>query len=400
MTQQLSPLRRRLRQLRNTVLALAGAFVVFTVAVVASGWTAFGKAASGARAERMHNSPQWGGEVFVNPQPLWNDIGGSMTSMMSPPTTTTPTDPVDVQVGDGALFATPPSSGLRVTWLGHSTSLIEIDGKKILTDPIFGGRASPFTWVGPDRFYPPPIPLDRIPAVDAVLISHDHHDHLQHETIALIKDWPTTFIAPIGVGAHLEYWGVPKERIVELDWWEDASLGDVVLHCTPARHASGRQVLDQNATLWAGYAITGPAHRIFYSGDTGLFPALATIGEKWGPFDLTMIETGAYNAAWPDWHIGPEQAVKAHQMLRGKVLLPVHWGLWSLASHSWTEPAERVLVAAAAADVVVTIPRPGQSIEPSSLPAPEKWWPQVPWRTAQEDPIVSTVNGDPAVRMK
>lgn len=210
-------------------------------------------------------------------------------------------------------------------------------------------------------------------------------------TIQAMRGWKTTFIVPLGVGAHLASWGVPEERIVELDWWERTSIGELEIVATPARHASGRSPFTgQNGTLWAGFALLGPAHRVYYSGDTGLFPGLADIGARLGPFDLAMIEAGAYGRAWPDWHLGPEQAVQASQWVRARVLLPVHWGLFNLAYHGWTEPAERVLVAAGRAGVSLTLPRPGQSVEPTALPALARWWPELPWRSAGEDPIVAT----------
>lgn len=386
------------RNLRRRVLRLlallAVAFALLSLLLVVDGWVAFGKGAAGARLARMQGSPQYTESgVFENPQPLWNDVAGSMTTFLdySPVASPTREQPVAVVAGDGKVFETPPATGLRVTWLGHSTLVLEIDGQRFLTDPIFGERASPFDWVGPQRWYAPPIPLADMPSFDAVLISHDHYDHLQQDTIARIKDWPTTFIAPLGVGAHLEYWGVPVERIVEMDWWQELRVGDARITCTPARHASGRHLLDQNATLWAGYALRGPQHNVFFSGDTGLFPAMRDIGDKLGPFDVVMIEVGAYNQAWPDWHIGPEQAIRAHKMVRGDVFLPIHWGLWSLAAHGWTEPAERVLAAAAKDGVRVAIPRPGESIEPAALPPFVKWWPDLPWRTGEQDPIVSTL---------
>jgi L-ascorbate metabolism protein UlaG (beta-lactamase superfamily) len=167
-------------------------------------------------------------------------------------------------------------------------------------------------------------------------------------------------------------------------------VGELEIISTPARHASGRTGLDKDATLWTSYALVGPRNRAYYSGDTGLFPAMKDIGERLGPFDVTMIEVGQYHSAWPDWHIGPEQAVAAHRMLRGRTLLPVHWGLFSLAAHGWTEPIERVLAAAAQMGETVTVPRPGQSIEPSAPPALDRWWPTLPWNTAAQDPIISS----------
>jgi L-ascorbate metabolism protein UlaG (beta-lactamase superfamily) len=315
-----------------------------------------------------------------------------------------PTAPVPWQPVKPERFATRPPSGLRVTWLGHSTVLVEIDGYRVLTDPVWGERPSPVDWLGPSRWYPPPLALEDLPPLDAIVLSHDHYDHLDYPTIHALRDLDTRWFAPLGVDAHLVYWGVPAERITTVDWGDAHSLDPpraatgtvaeehrLVVHATESRHASGRQVFDQNATLWAGYALVGPEHRVFYSGDTGLFPNMKTIGQTLGPFDLTMIEVGAYHRAWPDWHIGPEQAVEAHEWLRGEVLLPVHWGLFDLAMHSWTEPIERTLAAARQRSARVVTPRPGVSFDPTAPPAIERWWPaDVPWQTADEHPIIST----------
>jgi L-ascorbate metabolism protein UlaG (beta-lactamase superfamily) len=290
-------------------------------------------------------------------------------------------------------FDAPPNTGLRVTWLGHSTLLVELDHHRVLVDPVWAERASPLTWAGPRRFYAPPLPLRELPRIDAVIISHDHYDHLDHSTVVKLSGLDTKWLVPLGVGAHLEYWGVPKSRITELDWWEQAKVAALTFTCTPARHFSGRSLVlaDQNATLWAGWAIAGPAHRVFYSGDTALHPDFTKIGERLGPFDVTMIETGAYNSQWRDVHLGPEQAVIAHQLVRGEVLLPVHWGLFDLAPHSWTEPAQRVIAAARKADVVLVLPRPGGWVEPDNGPFVDKWWREdIPWKTVEEDPVWST----------
>jgi L-ascorbate metabolism protein UlaG (beta-lactamase superfamily) len=365
--------------------------VLVLVATAADAWTALGRGASGERRARMERSPQWRDGQFVNPQPLVNDFWGSITGMSDPSPDVSPVQqPPPVVPVDRRQWETPPASGLRVTWLGHSTSLIELDGHRVLTDPVWGHRASPLDWVGPRRWYGPTVGLAELPRIDAVVISHDHYDHLDHRTLMAMKDWDTAFVVPLGVGAHLASWGIPEARIVELDWWERTRVGQLEVVCVPARHASGRTGLDKDATLWAGWALVGPRHRAYYSGDTGLFPAMKDIGERLGPFDVTLIEVGQYHRAWPDWHIGPEQAVLAHQMLRGRVLLPVHWGLLSLAAHGWTEPIERVLAAAGQSGQAVVVPRPGQSVEPSAPPAAERWWPSLPWKTGAQDPIVST----------
>lgn len=373
------------------IIAVLGIVLFLAViAILASGWSAFGTTAEGIRLERMTESPQWRDGVFENPQPLWNDTMGWFTSWSGASDVPAPRDELPVVTGNNSRFATPPASGLRLTWLGHSTVLIEIDGTNLLLDPIWGDRPSPFTWAGPMRWYPPPVALDDLPEIDAVVISHDHYDHLDYPTLVQMKDWDSKFVVPLGVGAHLEYWGIPADRIVELDWWDTAKINTIELACLPSRHASGRFVNDYMHTLWAGYGFIGPKHRVYYSGDTGPFPAMKEIGEKYGPFDVTMIEVGAYHRTWPDWHIGPEQAVKAHHLVGGKVFLPVHWGMWDLALHGWTEPAERVVAEAKKQGTTLAMPRPGESVEPANLKPFEKWWPDEPWETAEQHPIVST----------
>ncbi|MCH9682994.1 MAG: MBL fold metallo-hydrolase [Deltaproteobacteria bacterium] len=338
----------------------------------------------------MQASSQWAGDGFDNPQPLWNNIWGTVSGMFDPPPDQSPSTPIPVEWVDPVRFETPPSSGLRVTWLGHSTTLVEIDGVRVLTDPVWGQRTAPVDWIGPQRWFAPPLELEDVPPIDVVVISHDHYDHLDHPTIEAIRDWDTHFITPLGVGAHLEYWGVAPDHITELGWWEDTEVAGLTITATPARHASGRYLLDYNDTLWAGYALATDHHRVYFSGDTGLFPAMMDIGKRLGPFDVTMIEVGAYDQGWPDWHIGPEQAVKAHRWVRGGVMLPIHWGLFDLANHGWTEPLERVIAEAKIRSVRVSSPPPGGSIEPAKVGGPTRWWPTRPWRTAEQYPLVST----------
>lgn len=381
-----------IRRWLRRALRIAGIlFALFATVCVVAGWRAFGHRATGARRARMERSPQWGGGRFVNPQPLTNYVGRALRSLWRAGDFVSPRGAPPTEAVDPARFAAPPPSGLRLTWLGHSTVLIEIDGRRVLTDPIFGARASPLGWLGPRRFFAPPLPLASLPPLDAVVISHDHYDHLDHGSVVALRDRGVRFVVPLGVGAHLAYWGVPESRIVELDWWERARIGDLEIACAPARHASGRVVVDNDALLWASWAFLGPRHRVWYSGDSGLFPALREIGARLGPFDATMIEVGQYDHAWPDWHMGPEQAVKAHGMVRGRVMLPVHWGTFALALHSWTEPIERALAAGQAAGATLVAPRPGQSFEPASPPPIERWWPAVPGRTGAEDPIESSL---------
>jgi L-ascorbate metabolism protein UlaG (beta-lactamase superfamily) len=374
-------------------LLLGGTSLLVPLAIlsgIAPGCATLGARARGARLERVERSPEWTGRQFENPQPLINDIWRSVVTLFEADENVTPrAQPPYVPVEAGR-FATPPPSGLRVTWFGHSSLLLEIDGHRFLMDPMWSERVGPVGWAGPKRWYPPPIALADLPAVDAVIISHDHYDHLDYGTVKALTATGVRFIVPLGVGAHLARWGVAEDKITELDWWQGLSLGDLRVTATPARHASGRTLIfDNDATLWAGYALVGPMHRVYFSGDTGLFPGLKEIGARLGPFDLTMIEVGQYDAAWPDWHSGPEQAVRAHQMVGGRVMLPIHWGLFALASHGWTEPIERTLVAAQKSGVVVMTPKPGESVDPTAPPAVNRWWPSLPWKTAEQAPIVA-----------
>lgn len=198
---------------------------------------------------------------------------------------------------------------------------------------------------------------------------------------------------------HLSKWGIPDSRIVELDWWQSTRVGDLELVATPARHASGRITSKTNRTLWAGYALIGKQHRAWYSGDTGFHDDLVRIGERLGPFEVTLIESGQYDALWPDTHLGPEMAVEAHRLVRGKTMIPVHWALIKQAEHAWTEPAERVLAEARCHRVKVLIPRPGESIEPTQVLATEPWWPQIPWQSADEREVIGTRRGEPSDRI-
>ena len=380
----------------GVLAALAGG-----ITLTLAGCQSFGEHASGERLARMQQSPEWHGDQFQNPQPMWSDMRDALLRALAGGEDVEPAAPVPVARTDPAALAIAPASGLRVTWFGHSSTLIEIDGVRLLTDPIWSERASPVEWIGPPRWYPPTIALDQLPPVDAVLISHDHYDHLDWATIVAMRSWKNVFIVPLGIGAHLQRWGIPPERIVELDWWQSTRVGALALTLVPARHASGRLNARSDLTLWGGFALVGQQHRVYYSGDTGLFDAMAEIGQRFGPFDVAMIEAGQYDADWPDWHLGPEQSVLSAQRVRAKALIPVHWGLFRLAHHGWTEPVERVLAAARCTDVPVITPRPGQSIEPTALKPGDstRWWPDARWATAAQKPIVATTDGVDAHRV-
>lgn len=339
--------------------------------------------------EALASSPQYDEGRFINPAPPRDDLLEATRKWFRGGANREPVDPFPtIQPSSGEFNAS--SDELQVTWLGHSSLLLEIGGLRILTDPVWSDRASPFPFFGPERFFAPPLPLDRLPAVDVILISHDHYDHLDRNTVVELAGRGPRFVVPLGVGDRLRAWGVPDGQIVELDWWQETAIGEVRLVCTPARHFSGRGLLDRNRTLWSGWALLGPNHRVFFSGDSGMSPHFAEIGRRLGPFDLTMMDAGAYDSAWADVHMGPEQAVAAHEMVGGDLLLPIHWATFNLALHGWTEPGERVLAEASRTGARLVLPRVGERFDVASPPQVVRWWPSLPWRTAELAPIVST----------
>ena len=375
--------------------ALAGGLAAATAA--AFRLPVFGGTPEGARLERMRRSPQWHGGRFRNPTPPV--MAGSPDALWKWLTTSSrlrqPDGGVPVVRRTAADFAAPRD--LRLTWLGHGTTLVEIEGARFLIDPVFSRNASPGPLFGVARFHEPPLPLPEVvdpargmPPLDAVVLTHDHYDHLDAATVRLLAGRVPRWLCPLGVGAHLERWGVAPGRITECDWWDHAEVSGVRLVATPARHFSGRTVTDRDRTLWCGWAFVGARHRVYATGDGGYDASFAEVGRRLGPFDATLAEVGAYDAGWADIHMGPEQAVRAVQDARGGLMVPVHWGTFNLAFHGWTEPAERVVVAARAAGVPLAVPRPGESVVPDAPPAVERWWPEQPWQTADEAPVASS----------
>lgn len=272
----------------------------------------------------------------------------------------------------------PPATGLRITVLGHSTLLFEIDGARVLTDPVWSERASPTRRAGPKRFQPVPVPLEALPPVDVILLSHDHYDHLDYRTIRTLAGTGVPFVAPLGVGAHLEAWGVGPERITELDWWEHVELPgrEMRITATPAQHFSGRTPRTRNHTLWTSYVLEGVTHRVFFGADTGLTLEYRAIGARFQPFDLVMLEIGAFHPAWGDIHLGPERALTALDYLGGGPLLPIHWGTFDLAPHRWDQPIETLTRLAAARGTGILVPRHGDPVEPALTYGVEvePWW--------------------------
>ena len=332
------------------------------------------------RRERILASPRFDGRVFRNTHAVFTGLKPgverpTMREFLCPDEHRVPSSPLPL-VNPLPFWNARPSSGLRVTWLGHSTLLVEIDGVRILTDPVWGNRASPLPFAGPKRFHPPPAPLDALPPLDAIIVSHDHYDHLDRPTIRAVagsrRDTP--FITSLGVGERLERWGIRPERVTELDWWETAEVRGVTITASPAQHFSGRGLKDRNATLWSSFHLRGPKHSVFFGADSGLTPEFAEIARRLGPFDLVALEIGAYHPAWGDIHMGPANALSAYRMLASGAFLPIHWGTFNLAIHPWSEPAETVVALGAPAGVPLIMPKLGAPVEPTQSVVVDPWW--------------------------
>ncbi|MCB5164044.1 MBL fold metallo-hydrolase [Streptomyces bambusae] len=346
---------------------------------------AFGADPSGARMERIRQSPNFADGVFQNPLGTRQRPSGSMAEFAKiyfrkeERARRTPAAAIPVHPTTLKDLSRPPVTGLRLTWMGHSSVLAEIDGRRVLFDPVWGERCSPFPFAGPKRLHAVPVPLAALGPVDVVVISHDHYDHLDLPTIKALAGTDTVFAVPLGVGAHLEHWGVSEDRIRELDWNETVKIAGLALTATPARHFCGRGLRNQQHTLWASWVVKGDEHRIYHSGDTGYFPGFKDIGAEHGPFDATMIQIGAYSEYWPDIHMTPEEGLRAHLDLQGGsphgILLPIHWGTFNLAPHPWSEPGAWTREAARSADQPVALPLPGEPFEPTGPNVPsEAWW--------------------------
>ncbi|TGM35114.1 MBL fold metallo-hydrolase [Leptospira biflexa] len=266
-----------------------------------------------------------------------------------------------------------PDESIKFIWFGHSTFLVNIEGTILFFDPVFSESAAPFSFMV-KRFQDAVVKLEEIPKVDYIIISHDHYDHLDMETIEFFKSKQTRFITPLGVTSHIKEWGVSEDRLTELDWWEKLDLGKIQIVCTPAQHFSGRRGMNGNKTLWSSWTILGQKERFYFSGDSGYDIHFKQIGETYGPFDLTFIENGQYNPMWEAVHVLPEQTAMAHLDLKGKALVPVHWGMFNLSLHSWYEPAENIEREAKKHNINLLTPKFGQLVKLKNPNLLERWW--------------------------
>ncbi len=331
----------------------------------------------GAEIPAYPQSPQFKDGRFQNPVPrpefrFWDDPQLVWTFFFNKPEYTTPKRPIPVRTMTPAELAAAPDHS--VYRLGHSTLLFKIRGKFWLTDPVFSERASPVQWAGPKRFHAPPIALDDLPPLEAIIVSHNHFDHLDHDAMLRLAPKARRIITPLGVGDLLRSWGVDSARITQLDWWQETEVDTIRVAATPAQHFSGRSLSDEDKTLWASWVIAGADFRLFFGADSGYFDGFKTIGERYGPFDMAFLEAGAYDRRWTYVHMTPKETVQAHMDLKAKWLMPIHNGTFDLALHPWQEPLERVLQRAQEVKVKVSTPTMGERVGYLAPHAGSRWW--------------------------
>lgn len=339
----------------------------------------FGKPPQGDHKSSISQSPQFNGEKdqFTNAGGIEmnftiDKVFKTLPGFLFPPKGKTP-DSIVVQHPSPSAIGSLSKEEAALTWFGHSAFILEISGKVILLDPMFGPAAAPFSFQVRRFSQDLPIALNDLPEIDAIVFSHDHYDHLDYPTIKALKDKVGHFYVPLGLGSHLQHWGVAKDKITELDWWQNASLGDIEFICTPSQHFSGRGIGDGASTLWSSWVIRTPKRNIFFSGDSGYFPGFKQIGEQYGPFDLAMMECGQYNEMWKEIHMMPEESAQAAVDLRAQRMLPIHWGMFDLALHPWTDPIERVSQKAKALGMPLVTPQVGERFLLENPPS-KAWW--------------------------
>jgi L-ascorbate metabolism protein UlaG (beta-lactamase superfamily) len=323
-----------------------------------------------AETQRYENLPNPGAQSNRSGWDIWSRFifGGK-------PDNTVPTDAIPVRRLDRAALDALDDDGSHVIRLGHSSHLLKLRGKWWLIDPVFGERASPFSFLGPRRFHAPPLALADVPPIEALVLSHDHYDHLDAFTIEALKDRVQRYLVPLGVGARLRAWGIEASRIEEFDWWQQATVGEVTATAAPAHHFSGRGLWDRNSTLWASWAFdVGGRQRIYFSGDTAYFPGFKEIGERLGPFDIALMENGAYDSYWPQAHMTPEETVQAFRDVGARLLYLVHNSTFDLALHPWREPMDRAADLAEKAGVALATPEIGEVLTLGRPRENRRWW--------------------------
>lgn len=344
-------------------------------------YPAFGGKPSKEEQNTLNQSSNFSNGKFVNQIPTSMNTGftttlGILRDFMKKNPKSRPNSPLPTQTLD-FLFIEKDQQA-KITWFGHSAFLLELDGKNLLFDPMFGRSPSPVPIFGGKRYSDDlPMNVEELPAIDAVFLSHDHYDHLDYGSIKKLKDKVNQFFVPLGVGKHLERWGVNPQKIKEHDWWNEFEFEGLTLACTPARHFSGRSLTDRNSTLWCSWVIIGKQSKVYFSGDSGYGPHFKEIGEIYGPFNYTLMECGQYDKRWSSIHMMPEETVQAHLDVNGDILIPVHWAAFTLALHDWTDPIERVKKAAKEKGAAISTPKIGERVMLGSAEYPTSTW----WRS-------------------
>lgn len=369
--------------LKWTGITLGGTILVAAIGVTLFLYISpqFGKKANKKQKEELEKKPHFEDGKFLNKEKIAVEMSFSnfrkmLGEFFNPHPNVVPKQDVKVKKIDTKSLINKVDTTVRITWLGHSSFFIEMDGKNILLDPVFSDFVAPSSLVSRKRFNKEkPITIEQLPEIDVVVISHDHYDHLDYPTILKLKDKAKQFFVPLGVGNHLKSWNVKNEKIKEFDWWQELKYKEITFAFAPSRHMSGRGISDQSSTLWGSWVLKGKEKNVYFSGDGGYGKHFEEIGKRYGSFDIALMECGQYNKLWADVHMIPEQSIQAAIDINAKMILPMHWGSFSLAPHSWTEPIERAIEEANKRKLPIVTPQIGETItlKDSILPN-KKWW--------------------------
>lgn len=365
--------------MKYLIILFVIALLILLILLILHYYPPLGGKSSKESQRRIHESVNYVDGKFRNQIPTsmdynLKDTGKALIDTIKGQPEGRPKGSLLVEPFDAKAFLNNPED--QVIWFGHSTLLLKVTGALVLLDPVFAKYASPVPYVGPKRYSDRlSAQIEDLPELDVVVISHDHYDHLDYDSIRKLKGKVTQFIVPLGVAGHLTKWGVDSDRIKELDWWEEVSAQGLTFVSTPARHFSGRGGSSAGSTLWSSWVILGQQSKVYFSGDSGYGPHFKEIGEKYGPFDLTLIETGQYDKKWANIHMMPEESVQANLDVQGERMMPIHWGAFTLALHSWTDPIERAKQAADQLGVALTTPKIGETVIIGSKEFPStEWW--------------------------
>jgi L-ascorbate metabolism protein UlaG (beta-lactamase superfamily) len=369
---------RKILKMIGIAIASIIALIIIIAALFINLSPQFGREATKAQKQNYLKSVNYKDGKFTNLSITKMDLHywALIKEMLAGSVNRSPKSNIIVDKVDSTTIANHLAEITQLTWFGHSAFLLEIDGKKILLDPMLGESPAPHPLLGTKRYSDElPIAIEKLPFIDAVIFSHDHYDHLDYGSIQKLKGKVGQFYVPLGVGNHLLEWGVPKEKIHELNWWDSMEIDGIKLVCTPARHFSGRGLFNRETTLWSSWVISGSNDNIYFSGDSGYDSHFKEIGEKYGPFDITLMECGQYHTNWKEYHMMPEETAQAAVDLQSRLLLPIHWGAFTLALHDWTDPIERVTKKAQELGMPVTTPKIGEPVIIGDSNFPKlKWW--------------------------